>query len=112
VQICAVRPVGPGVVRLSDMLSLVMSRALPWPLLLLLVLLCHSSNLCGPRDLHFLEFFAGSAAFSGACKALGLKGHCQDIDYDRKSMDILSPAGFVSWPQMTCHGCRFDHCFL
>jgi hypothetical protein len=80
------------------MLSTVLQAGLPWPLLLMLILLAHSKNISLSRDLHFLESFAGSAAFSTACLELGLTGHTQDIAYS-KAMDILSPAGFVSGPQ-------------
>ena len=87
------------------MLGCVMDRKLPWPLLLLLVLVSHSSNICLDRDLHYLEMFAGSAAFSKACAALELRGQSHDLGYS-VSMDILSPAGFVSGPRAVPMGSR------
>ena len=73
----------------------IVCSCVPWPLVLALILLHFCGNCALPvQDLMFLECFAGNAEVSNALRELGMKGHTHDFSH-HKSMDILSPAGFM-----------------
>lgn len=69
-------------------------RSLPWPLVLLVLLIEFTPQFDKARTLDFSEMFAGVATVSRACKTLQLRGHTQDVLL-HSSMNILGCAGFA-----------------
>lgn len=69
-------------------------RRLPWPLVLLVLLVEFTPQFDKARTLDFSEMFAGVATVSNACKTLQLRGHTQDVAL-HPSMNILGCAGFA-----------------
>ena len=77
------------------MLGMDMFRGrVPWPMVLVLLLLRFTTTLPHDRTIDFSEQFAGTAVISAACRSLGLRGHSQDVLYSR-AMNMLTPAGFA-----------------
>ena len=76
------------------MLRQLVHGSVPWPMILICLLLSWHSKFKLDRCVDFGEFFAGSQTLSSACRQLGHRGHSHDIVVI-PAFDFLSPAGYL-----------------
>ena len=77
-----------------NMLRQLAHGSVPWPMILVCLLLSWNSTVKLDRCVDFGEFFAGSQTLSCACRQLGHCGHSHDI-VANPAFDFLSPAGYL-----------------
>ena len=71
-----------------------LDRGLPWPFVLLCLLLTFTPGLSHVRDLQFVELFAGDGAVTSAFRGLAWRGHARDLRH-HAALDVCRSAGFA-----------------
>ena len=71
---------------------------LPWPMILLVLLLRWTSNV-HHHQIQFADLFSGQAAQTVALRLFGFLGHSQDLVKGSK-FDFMSDSGFAQDPQL------------
>ena len=71
-----------------------LDRGLPWPFVLLCLLLTFTPGLVHAQDLQFVELFAGDGAVTSAFRGLACRGHAHDLRH-HAALDVCGLAGFA-----------------